>query len=269
MNEPKILVIVLQAKYEPWISIFKSGSSKTWLTNIPPNTSVIQVTGIPVPSFLFRIDEAIFKMANKNRLSRVRARIPRRTTQAVRFNFAANKFSDYFGFPSWRIRIPDLRGLSSHKTIAYLKASLGEEWDYLVTTNSSTYLDLKAIISYLKTSPRSNFAAGLILERVGPGLRPQTFLHGCYRIFSRDIVETICRSKIPRKIYYPEDAFIGDILAASEIVYSPLTICENYNQISNVYIPVCVAQAYRCKSGSNDLRHDIAIMNSVHEWINK
>lgn len=263
-----VLVIVLQAKYEPWIGIFREGQSKTWVNHNYANIRIIQLRARSIPKTIFKLDEKIFQVLNSNIIRRFRMRLNIRSRNWIFDGIASvTKNKEYFGHESWVVNLPDSRMLGSHKTESYLNAASLEDIDYLVTTNSSTYIDLQMLQEFLESAPKSGLIAGQQLETFGPALKKLTFPHGCFRIMSADVLKMLVQLKARRHFYYPEDHYLGIKIAKIPHTFMELPICDQFDENGNNYFAQHKAIAYRCRSGENGNRLDATIMQSLHKQL--
>jgi hypothetical protein len=231
------------------------------------NIRIVQLRARRIPATLFKVDEKLFQLANSNRVRRIRMRL--RTNNWNLGNTAfVSKGKEYFGHESWIVNIPDTRMLGCLKTDSYLEASVLEEFDYLITTNSSTYIDLVMLQNFLDNAPQFNFVAGQLLETFGPGLRTLNFPHGCFRIMSKDVLQLLVTQKSRRPLYFPEDHYLGIKLKNIHHTFVELPICNQFEEDGENFTPKYKTIAYRCRHSSNQARIDSRIMKSLHKQLN-
>jgi len=172
------------------------------------------------------------------------------------------KEDDTFG-EVWEVQQPDSLLLQGVKNMATFRESLNHEFDFLVTTITSTYLNLDQISKALCDSSRVQFAGGRIENSGG-----KKFQQGSFRVYSRDVVEYIVRNAKQYKHWQVEDIAMGNVIAAKykNLIEMPNMTIGHPEDLDKIdpqsLIKVC---SFRCKSQSNSGdRADASIMKILN-----
>jgi hypothetical protein len=99
-----------------------------------------------------------------------------------------------------------LIGLKTILAFKYLLKNV--EFDYLFRTNTSSYLDVPALLDYIATKPRENLYAGV----VGTVFEKNRFASGAGILLSRDLVQRICDSSELWKHGLVDDVAIAELI---------------------------------------------------------
>jgi hypothetical protein len=156
-----------------------------------------------------------------------------------------------------------LIGLKTVLAFKYLLANV--EFDYLFRTNSSSYLDVPALLDYIVTKPRENLYAGV----VGTVFEKNRFASGAGILLSRDLVQRICDSSELWKHGLVDDVAIAELIGNLQGLPVELT------ELPRLDLPSLVAAKsidpelikshfhFRCKTDS--AQETIDIMKHIYE----
>jgi len=267
----KILIIGVHGPYEPWLSILNNGQLKTWSKNTNENTKIIHVMGEPVPKYLHKMGEYVYNLKwSPNKLVGYIALIFDKFLKLAVGNILFDVITESPSKPYNKplvIRMPDYSVLMGNKMLSILKyASDKLEFDYLVTTISSTYINISNLEKFVATIPEKNVIAGKFVK-----LGDEYFQQGAFRLYSRDVVDFIIAN---RKIYNhsaPEDVAMGRLVKKNgfdefEVKNNTIDSIESAMEVSLSLIEDSIY--LRCKGATeygNKLRNDVEIMTLIHE----
>jgi hypothetical protein len=264
---PRVLVIVGHALYEPWKSILYSGQLKTWADN--PLYDIKHVHAQPVDGFPRKVDVKIWNLKWNPKFGRIV------TVIEIFFKFFVpifqGKLRDGFlpgtKFKSASINLPDFDLLMNYKSFAIITGTLKYEYDYLVTTTSSSYLNLRLLTQEIHKLPRTKIVAGRILDQ--GNIR---FASGSFRIISRDVIESFLEFRRKYSKWRPEDLAYGYLIGKYlpevkhyEIASRDISTIEELMDLDESDLKAVVH--YRLKSGTHENRNDVSIMKKLHERI--
>lgn len=263
----KILVCVIHGPYEPWLTILREGQLETWM-NPYPGVRIINVFGKPISKKLLKIDQLLyFKRWSPTKIiayfSLLIEGLIKKILNLDQIRPQVNKSDTDEPISTWVIQMPDSLLLQGVKNITAFRASLDEDFDYLVTTISSSYLNIAAIWGFLAEQPTSNFLGGRI-ECSGK----MRYQQGSFRVYSRDVVEYICQNSKRYKHWQIEDVAMGNLI---RLRYENLTSMSSVS-VSSIEEATKLTQdqfsstmCYRCKSIDGVKRNDSEIMHYIHQ----
>lgn len=266
-NTVKILICVIHGPYEPWLTILREGQIKTWMSQ-DSAIKIVNVFGKAIPNQLLGLDQNIyFKRWSQNRFvayfslgieAGIKTVLPIKKIKPTVVKSASP------GEPEvWTVRMPDTLLLQGIKNLAAFRASLDEDYDYLVTTITSSYINLNKLSEQLIDAERKHFVGGRIEES-----GDMQYQQGSFRVFSRDVVEYIVKSSNDYKHWLIEDIAMGRLVNSK---YSKFTIIENFtlNSLESVRAltksDLSKIVSYRCKSIVGNARIDHEIMQSLNK----
>jgi hypothetical protein len=269
--KPKILIVVIHGPYEPWLSILQDGQSKTWMES-SSKTRIINAFGIKIHPKLLKADQEIYYLRwSDNKilayasllLELVTKKIFRLHTYQPEIISVKNQGQQEV----WEVQMPDSLMLQGVKNMAVFRNSLSCEFDFLVTTITSTYLNVSALEEYLDKTTQKNFLGGRI-EKSGT----MKFQQGSFRVFSRDMVLKIVENSHSYQHWKIEDIALGRLLSSLSPDFTPipnLTV-ESQKEIESILEPdLRTTVSYRCKSTSSGRRIDADLMKLLHQRILK
>jgi len=266
VDSPRILVTAIHGPYEPWISILRNGQIPTWMKQ-NGKVRVVNVFGRSVADRYLPVDQKLYFLRwNESRIiayfSLLIEAVIKKFLMVNRYQPKIKlKVDDTFG-EVWEVQQPDSLLLQGVKNIATLRESLNHEFDFLITTITSTYLNLDQISNTLHESSRVQFIGGRIESSGG-----KKFQQGSFRVYSRDVVEYIVKNSKKYKHWQIEDIAMGNVVAAkyrdfTEMPNLTIRCPEDLESIDpQSMIEVC---SFRCKSQSEDgVRADALIMKLI------
>jgi hypothetical protein len=267
---PKVLILVIHGPYEPWISIYRQGQLQTWMEN-SANIRVLNYFGKRMKSKYLMLDQKIYFLRwNKSQSiaysSLLLEALIKRFVFLHKFNPNVRRKIDEDLGEIWEVNLPDSLLLQGVKNLAALRNALDFEFDFLVTTISSTYINYSALLNYLDKSPRESFLGGRI-EKSGVN----EYQQGSFRVYSRDVVKYLVQNRQKYKHWQIEDIAMANLVREK---YKTLTelpnISVNSIEQGRDLDPVSLKEvcSVRCKSVLGDGRRlDAEIMQIIHELI--
>lgn len=161
------------------------------------------------------------------------------------------------------------------KTVESVRWSLANlEFEYLVRTNTSTFLNTDLLARALEDAPRSGLYQGTIGEwqAVNRGGAPVRYVSGSAAIMSRDVAEILAAAVPARWNGTPDDIAISQVVQRSGIDlreadrvavtdFEPIRPCVN----TRVKSPVDGSTTVRRMHGL----HDLYLSTSVEELISR
>lgn len=265
----KVLVIAVHGPYQPWLEILENGQLKTWM-NTESSSKVINVFGIAMKNKIKDIDQKIYYL----RWSEIKfiAYFALILEVAVKRFFPIYmyrpKISSHQDGPKteiWEIQMPDSLLLQGVKNVSVFRKSLELDFDFLVTTITSSYLNVPLLESALSQIPPTNFVGGRI-EKSGK----MEYQQGSFRVYSRDVVYKLVKNSHKYKHWKIEDIAMGDLVSMYYSELSPLPNCtlESLADVESLTQGDLEGTiSYRCKSTEENKRIDAQIMKSLHERI--
>lgn len=192
-SEPRLCFLVLSSDYEPWKSLFLSGPGQTWIRNWDSKSYV--------PIFTYS-----GKTYKSNLLAQISNFLMRRTSM-MRF-WTSKKELRESNFSDYREIHVEIFERWDTMTIKFLSASKllldTFDFDYLVRTNTTTYVNQKALLD----------ALALGTDYLGAPSKNGSFAVGWGQIFSRnaltDLVESFSQVVVDKKLF--EDEFVGEVM---------------------------------------------------------
>lgn len=264
VQDPKILIVVGHALYQPWLEILHEGQLKTWASN--PSTNIKHSFAAPVPSFVRKIDSYIWKLKWLNPLGKYFSvlEIFLKKPFKVRQGVLLEGLLPGTNFSSLALAMPDLDNLMNFKSFSIITGTLKYDYDFLVLTTTSSYLNIDNLKNVLLRTPRRNLVGGRILRQ-----GQIDFASGSFRVFSRDVVEAFLLNKEKYSKWRPEDLAFGYLAQQSgmnpflvNIESIDIESLEALHEIPKVQLNKVVH--FRLKSGTFEKREDVGIMLELH-----
>lgn len=263
----KILVCVIHGPYEPWLTILREGQLETWM-NPSSGLRIINVFGKPISKNYLKIDQVLYfkrwsPIAIVAYFSLLIEALLKKIVNLDHYRPKVKKIDIDEPLSTWTIQMPDSLLLQGVKNMATFRASLDEDFDYLVTTITSSYLNTGLIKAYLADKPTKEFLGGRI-ENSGN----MKYQQGSFRVYSRDVVEYICENSKRYKHWQIEDIAMGNLISLRY---------EDFHSMNNVSVSsikeateltlnqFSSTMSYRCKSIDGDKRNDSEIMRYIHK----
>ena len=265
MSDPKILVIVCHALYEPWKSILYQGQLKTWTEST--QNPIWHTHAIPSFRLIRRLDSFLWRLKWNKRFGKfftVIEIVLKSPFRARKGNLVKGNLPNTKNL-ALKLRMPDLDMLMNFKSFAVITGTLQFDYDFLVATTTSSYLNLVELKKKIIELPRSKVVAGRILNQ-----GTIQFASGSFRIFSRDVVENYLVHRKQFSNWRPEDQAFGYLahkvgMNLNYVSISSLDIdsLDSLKKIENKDLLDVVH--FRLKSGTLNNRSDISIMLELHQ----
>lgn len=268
-KNPKILIVGIHGEYQPWIEIFQNGQRQTWMTD-SENTKIVNAFGSPMRPSFRSIDEKIYYLRwSNNRLIAYGSLL---VEAVLKFALPFDKLRPKVKYrknenlgDTWRIELCDSLMLQGVKNLAVFRNALNYDFDFFVTTITSSYLNIQALEEYLSviTSPR--FVGGRI-EQSGS----LTYQQGSFRVYSRDVVCDLVKNSKKYRHWKIEDIAMGNLtsLFVHKVTSMPnrtLQTAQDVDSLTEEDLRSTIS--YRCKATENGKRIDSKIMGLLHSRI--
>lgn len=266
-DTPKILILAVHGPYEPWLSILEKGQLPTWMKH--SNIQVINVFGKKMSPRKQKLDQKIYflrwnKLASISYLSLAIEGALKKTFFINRWLPKIISSTDSVYGEKMEIQMPDSLLLQGVKNMAAIRHSLAFDYDYLITTITSSYLNTHCIVNTLRNTPREFYLGGRI--ELSGGVN---FQQGSFRVFSRDVVRFVNENAHLYKHWQIEDIAMGNLVRKYtpnffELRNLTITSLEDAKNLSSELVRnTC---SLRCKSTMSDgTRMDSLIMLELHE----
>jgi len=268
-SDTRILLLVGHALYEPWKSILFKGQLQTWAND--QEFQIKHCHAIPVSPILRKIDSWFWNLKWDKTFGKTAIAIEiviKASFRIFQGDLKKAKLANS-NFETLVLRMPDLDFLMNYKSFAILTGTLKLDYDFVVLTTSSSYINLKLLKKEVSKLPRHSLVAGRILEQNGI-----KFASGSFRVFSRDIVETILSKKRAYSKWRPDDLAYGFLLNGvnPEINYLSLPSIDidsvdKINSLSDTDLKSMIH--FRLKSGTQKNRNDIELMHLLHKRLER
>lgn len=265
MPDPKILVIVCHALYEPWKSILYQGQLKTWAET--SQNQIWHSHAVPTYKLIRALDSNIWRLKWNKRFGKFLTVIEivlKSPFRVQKGDLVQGKLPNTKNL-SLKLRMPDLDMLMNFKSFAVITGTLQFDYDFLVLTTSSSYLNLVELKKKINELPQKKVVAGRILNQGSI-----KFASGSFRVFSRDVVEDYLIHRKQFSNWRPEDQAFGYLaykvgmdLNYIDISSIDIDSLDSLKKITNADLLNVVH--FRLKSGTLDNRSDISIMLELHQ----
>lgn len=270
MNK-KILVIGIHGPYEPWLTILRDGQVKTWMSTKTP-IRIINVFGKRIGSKAQKTDQRIYFLRWSPRKSiaysslAIEALVKKMLT-ITKYKPQVFTRNDKDLHEIWNVAAPDYLILQGVKNMAVFRESLKYEYDFLVTTITSTYLNLNLLEEVLDEIEPVNFAGGRI-ENSGS----LSYQQGSFRIYSRDVVSNLVQNSNKYRHWNIEDIAMGKLVSRmgyklTEVKNLTIGTLNDVDLLEEEALKTTIS--YRCKSIENGKRNDATIMEALHGRLRK
>lgn len=143
-------------------------------------------------------------------------------------------------------------------TILAFAQALKLDWDHLIKTDNSCFINTQTLKLYLQNKPKEKFFAGMKVDLIRDRL---PFIWGECLILSRDLVDEIVTNvaRDPNPRYGAEDVFISEMLGYIKPEKFIIRSWYEEPQVSNEIF------AYRCKGPLNT---ELEITTTMKELYN-
>jgi hypothetical protein len=265
----RILIVAIHGPYQPWLEIFENGQLKTWMT-CESSSRIINVFGLVMKSRIKDIDQRLYYL----RWSGVKflAYLALILEAGLKKLFPMDKYRpdincqcDESKNEIWEVQMPDSLLLQGVKNVSVFRKSLELDYDFLVTTITSSYINVELLEDALSQISPTGFLGGRI-EKSGE----MEYQQGSFRVYSRDVVTKLVENSHRYKHWKIEDIAMGDLVSKFYFQFSRL---PNYTLESLADVESLTQEdlkntiSYRCKSYEENKRIDSQIMKLLHKRI--
>jgi hypothetical protein len=159
----------------------------------------------------------------------------------------------------------DLNLMMNRKSLAVFNFAANSNYDFVIITTSSSYLNLKNLEEALGGLPRKNLVAGRILKQ-----HAIKFPAGSFRIFTPDVLKRAIEIRDLYKYWLPEDLALGQLLQNLDLVFVELPsidlpTIDALNSLDSEKISKNIH--FRLKNEIDGVRTDVETMKALHEII--
>ena len=263
-SEARILLLVGHALYEPWKSILYKGQLETWAKG--QEFQIKHCHALTVSPLLRKIDSWFWNLKWNESFGKIAIIIEMFIKDPLKIFQGNLKESNLVNsnHESLVLRMPDLDFLMNFKSFAIITGTLKFDYDFVVITTTSSYLNLELLKKEISRLPKKNVVAGRILEQNGV-----KFASGSFRVFSRDVVEKMLIDKKHYSKWRADDLAYGFLLNRKDPHIKYLSLpsidadtVDKINSLSQVDLESVVH--FRLKSGTHEKRNDIELMHLLH-----
>jgi hypothetical protein len=267
MPEKTILISVGHALQEPWTTIFRLGSEKTWLTtDIPKEFELVHFHGLPLKTFGALWDRIHERLRWKNRwfarpLAWMDTLIGLPISSYIPKTRVSNKF--HSTYPVFEVCFPDSYQFGRWKVLAILNYFLDQtQYDYIYMITNNSYLNFSNLKNLVTDLPQTTFYGGT------KAYEGAEFAAGNNCLISRDVAHLIVKNRRKFSLGLIADSAMGKLLKSLNVDFIPLPSLivdrpESLEQITDHEIKQHFH--FRVKSGPITARKDVQIMNSLHQ----
>jgi hypothetical protein len=277
---PKVLVLVLSAAGEPWNQIEELGQRQTFGQSGNENVDFIWYRGEAGSSANQSLDR-VARVLNKWYavvlwFNRVNVSGPRWFPGAGALSrWIARMGSDALRLHGAEIKdriltvpVPERRSLIGLKTLLAFEYALENyDFDFVLRTNSSSYIDVQGLTDFVVNQPPKNFLGGVQGNFFG-----QKFTSGAAYLLSRDVVSALARSGASLWQHHVVDdvamSIVVEELQLARSVPIERIILNDWEEAAET--PAEEFEGvfhFRCKTGNAS--ETIAIMKTLNERLAK
>jgi len=265
---PRILVLVLGSDRLPWSRIQDFGQTPTWATHFRSRgIAVVTYTGSTPTNYVRRSADQFERLKGVRLLHRHTA--PVRTIQKM-FGLWPRRITSYeievIANSLVRTTIPDSIALMGARLAAALQALDAVSYDYVVRTNSSSYLSLPGVIAAIQRMKDFNEHYAGSINRV----REEVWVSGSGAILDQAAVTSLLRGYDSWPHELTEDRAIGRVLR--DVNIRPMEL-QRINLVENDQVLGLRARSvrdfqarggfqYRCKTPNP--ADAVLLMQSLH-----
>jgi hypothetical protein len=206
----------------------------------------------------------------------------RESLSRVRRNFFINRLAlrlltwrrgegIWIGKRRYRLEFPNSYFLTPIRVMVTLDFLLKEfDFDYLVRTTSTSYINKDALIQLLRESPRSRFYGGEFMELAG-----YRFASGAFSILSRDVVAKLVSLRRFLRLDVYDDVAIGKLIADNDLadLHTAISVDVRSSKDWESSIPHewSAAPAFRCKTErvTSESKSVVTVMEQIHSQLTK
>jgi hypothetical protein len=261
---PTYLVIIGHALYSPWLEILLEGQLQTWVK--AEDDRILHAHGKTVGRYLHQADEKYWQLKWSKKWGRLVYILERMFLPLLNKKSASVTISQSsYGFKSLTVDMPDLNLMMNRKSLAVFNFAANSNYDFVVITTSSSYLNLKNLEEALGALPRKNLVAGRILEQ-----HAIKFPSGSFRIFTPDVLKCAIEIRALYKYWVPEDLALGQLLQNLDLVFVDLPsidvpTIDVLNSLDSERISKNIH--FRLKNEIDGVRTDVETMRALHKII--
>lgn len=264
-----ILIAVIHGPYEPWLSILRDGQMQTWIKQ-ENEVDVVNVFGKPINKFKKEIDQKLYFLRwNRNKvLAYSSLLVEAFLKKLIRLEKykpkSIEKVSSEFGIV-WEVQMPDSLLLQGVKNLSVLREFLKKDYEYLVTTITSSYVNVPKLKAYLSENKSTHFAGGRI-EKSGE----MDYQQGSFRVYSREVVLELVKNSKHYQHWKIEDIAMGKLVNSLGFQVTPMpniTLNTRSDILKLTHKELHETISYRCKSQQGEIRFDSQIMKELHNLL--
>jgi hypothetical protein len=249
----KVLVLVLALDSEPWRTIEEQGQKVTWAS-----------ADAKVPVYWLH--------GQTGGLIRVWTRLVGRLLQLFGAVEALKQFRVWVAAMAAQrpvlqsdsrivTGVPETYIMTNAKTVAGFRHILAShEFDYVLRTNSSTYVNLSMLSDYVQNLPSTNFYGGTLWTSGAVN-----YATGTSMLLSRDLVERVVDD--PKWDFdLVDDLAVGMAMSRAGVplnAFPRIDVCTSEDLVSLSIETLRSSFIVRCK-GLDDREHDVIAMRRVH-----
>lgn len=284
-QRPKLLILILSHDDGPFKVIQDQGQDSTFVPLASKDSQVIRYIGYQrkMPIFIRwifawrRFQYILLNLSSRWPLTHMirwisRSRILDKIIRSIPSRFPnRNGLGTHIvdsknGLASTLIvDIPEDWSLIGLKTLKALEFILDNyEFDYLFRTNTSSYVDVKVLLTHIKSLPKLSVYSGLIGKVFGS----QEFASGAGILLSRDVVERVCVDGEQWDHGLVDDIALGKLiggLSNPRVELTPLPRLDvptlEIAEQTDISV-ICSNLHFRCKS--NSATETVEIMKYIH-----
>lgn len=206
----------------------------------------------------------------------------RASLSRVRRNFILNRLAlrlltfrrgegTWIGKRRYRLQFPNSYFLAPIRVMATLDFLLKKfDFDYLVRTTSTSYINKDVLIALLRKSSRSRFYGGEFMELAG-----YRFASGAFSILSKDVVAKLVSLRRFFRLDVYDDVAIGKLIADYDLAdfHPAVSVDVRSSKDWETSMPHewRAAPAFRCKTErvTSESKSVVRVMEQIHAQLTK
>jgi hypothetical protein len=224
-----VLVLILSSEEEPWHVVQTEGQDKTFLNSKFPGVKFVRYFGTNsrlsflagALIFLKRIQNAAPDLFKNTKLLNFMSGLGRSQAGDKSVRKIPKLISKRHGGPillenkgigadSLYLPVPEARPLIGLKTIEAFKYVLKEfDFDYLFRTNTSSLVNPKKLVAYLKNTSKTGVYAGYKMKTE----TNEDYASGAGILMSRDVISRVCDAEAQWRHGLPDDVALAALIA--------------------------------------------------------
>lgn len=255
-------MLVLSVDREPWRSIERDGQRATWAapSAIDEHAPVRFYRGRRTGPVRFAVASTtrVLEMAGSANEGSTASALRDRFLRAVGRHYCTCRSTT--DGDVIRTSVPETYAMVTTKLFATLTHVVAtEEFDYVLRTNTSSYIDRRALVEFAEDQPRSGYWGGFLGQHDG-----MTFTSGAGSLLSRDCVTAAL--DVPWDWSLIDDVALGRVLHSLGV--EPRAIGRPVlTSPEEAATPDADAFMWRCKGV--EVRNDVEIMRALHEALRR